>query len=182
VPVLRERFLGARIRADRAVGVRRIAAAVEHGYARVARTTVFRRVIAGLFIVQGLAFVLSVIAAIALVVGVALGDAGARTAFDESVTGATATSWIEVVAALLAGALIFAGVITLRRSRVHAYHLFELAILVDLLLAQPFAFLDSGFVAAIDVAIDVGVLATLRYLQTLERAMAARARVPPAPA
>jgi hypothetical protein len=69
----------------------------------------------------------------------------------------------------VAGVLIVRGVFVLRRSRVRAYRAFELAILVDLLLAQPFAFLDVGFGASLDVFIDLALLATLRYLQAQER-------------
>jgi hypothetical protein len=48
---------------------------------------------------------------------------------------------------------------------------------VDLLLAQPFAFLDVGLGAAVDVFIDLALLATLRYLQSQERRL-----LPAAPA
>ena len=74
--------------------------------------------------------------------------------------------------------LIIRGLFALRRSRLRAYRAFELAILVDLLLAQPFAFLDVGFGAAIDVFIDLALLATLRYLQAQERLLALSASPP----
>lgn len=77
----------------------------------------------------------------------------------------------------MAGVLIVRGVFALRHSRARAYRAFELAILVDLLLAQPFAFLDVGFGAAVDVFIDLALLATLRFLQTEERRMQAAATV-----
>ncbi len=76
---------------------------------------------------------------------------------------------IQATAGVVAGVLIVRGVFALRRSRVRAYRAFEFAILVDLLLSQPFAFLDVGFGAAVAVFIDLGLLATLRYLQTQER-------------
>ena len=78
---------------------------------------------------------------------------------------------IQATAGLVAGVLIVRGVFLLRRSRGRAYRAFELAILVDLLLAQPFAFLDVGFGAALDVFIDLVLLATLRYLQSQERTL-----------
>ena len=66
----------------------------------------------------------------------------------------------------------------------HAYHAFELAILVDLLLAQPFMLLDAGFYGFFEVLVDLALLATLRYMQEQERRVAghtADAVVPAAP-
>jgi hypothetical protein len=67
------------------------------------------------------------------------------------------------------------GIVWVRRSRLYAYRAFELAILIDLLLYQPFAFLDSGFAPIVDVIVDLALLAVLRYLKALERRLA----VPP---
>ncbi len=63
-------------------------------------------------------------------------------------------------------------IIWLRRSRLRAYHAFELAILVDLLLAQPFMLLDAGFRGFFEVLVDVALLFTLRYMQRQERRVA----------
>src|SRR5439155_1532408 len=73
------------------------------------------------------------------------------------------TSWIQILSGFIAGVLIVRGLLALRRSRLHAYRAFELAVLVDLLLAQPFAFLTTGFGAAADVFIDLALLAALRF-------------------
>ncbi len=142
-------------------------------YARIARRRWFRRTIAAVFVLQGVGFVLTIIAALAAVVGALLGIEEARQAVAEARADSTVTSWIQVIAGGVAGVLIVRGVLMLRRSLDRSYRLFELAILVDLLLVQPFAFLDTGFVAAIDVVIDLALLATLRYLQEQERRLAA---------
>ena len=81
-------------------------------------------------------------------------------------------SLIQVLAGVVAGGMVVAGLVALRRSRSRAYRLFELAILVDLLLVQPFSFLESGFVATLDVFVELALLATLRYLDGQERRLA----------
>ena len=142
-------------------------------YARVARRRWFRRTIAAVFVLQGIGFVLTIVAALAAVVGALLGIEEARQAVAEARADSTVTSWIQVMAGGVAGVLIVRGVLMLRGSLDRAYRLFELAIFVDLLLVQPFAFLDTGFMAAVDVIIDLALLATLRYLQAQERRLAA---------
>jgi len=47
-----------------------------------------------------------------------------------------------------------------------------LAILVDLLLAQPFLLLDAGFYGFFEVLVDLALLGTLRYMQAEERRVA----------
>jgi hypothetical protein len=133
----------------------------------------FRRILAGIFIVAGVAFVLTAIATIALLGGAFFGVADAQIALQEETAGGPIASVIQALAGLVAGLLIVRGVFALRHSRARAYRAFELAILVDLLLAQPFAFLDVGFGASVDVFLDLALLATLRFLQTQERKLQA---------
>ncbi|HKC90180.1 MAG TPA: hypothetical protein VKE23_02520 [Candidatus Limnocylindria bacterium] len=138
-------------------------------YAAIVSSKWFHRILAAVFILAGVAFVLTAIATVALLGGAFFGVLDAQVALEEETAGGAIASVIQAAAGLVAGVLIVRGVFLLRRSRVRAYRAFELAILVDLLLAQPFAFLDVGFGAAIDVFIDLALLATLRYLQTQER-------------
>jgi hypothetical protein len=138
-------------------------------YAAIVSSRWFRRILAGIFIIAGLAFVLTAIATIALLGGAFFGVLDAQIALEEETASGAIASLIQAIAGLVAGVLIVRGVLALRRSRAKAYRAFELAILVDLLLAQPFAFLDVGFGAAVDVFIDLALLATLRYLQSQER-------------
>jgi hypothetical protein len=60
------------------------------------------------------------------------------------------------------------GVVQLRRSRHRAYRAFETAVLIDLLLVQPFTLLDTGFPGLAQVFIDLALLASLRYVQSEE--------------
>jgi hypothetical protein len=138
-------------------------------YAAIVSSRWFRRILAAVFILAGLAFVLTAIATVALLAGAFFGVSDAQIALDEETSGGVIASVIQALAGLVAGVLIVRGIFALRHSRARAYRAFELAILVDLLLAQPFAFLDVGFGAAVDVFIDLALLATLRYLQDQER-------------
>jgi pimeloyl-ACP methyl ester carboxylesterase len=138
-------------------------------YAAIVSSPGFRWTLAAIFILLGVLFLVGVATIVAVLVGSLLGIPDAQAELDET----TIASVIQGTASVVAGVLILRGVFALRRSRARAYRAFELAILVDLLLAQPFAFLDVGFGAAVDVFIDLAVLATLRYLQTQERKLQA---------
>jgi hypothetical protein len=138
----------------------------------------FRRILAAIFILAGVAFVLTTISTVALLGGAFFGVVDAQIALDEETGDRTIASAIQAIAGLVAGVLIVKGVFALGRSRIRAYRAFELAILVDLLLAQAFAFLDVGFGAAVDVFIDLALLATLRYLQNQERKLQAAGTAP----
>ena len=159
----------ARLRWVRSAGARTYAAIVSSRW--------FRRILAAVFIVAGLAFVLTAIATVALLGGAFFGVLDAQVALQEETAGGPIASVIQAIAGLVAGVLIVRGVFALRHSRATAYRAFELAILVDLLLVQPFAFLDVGFGASTDVFIDLALLATLRFLQTQERRMQPTASV-----
>ena len=141
-------------------------------YAAIVSSKWFRRILASVFVIAGVAFVLTAVATVALLGGVFFGVLDAQVALDEETSGGAIASVIQASAGLVAGVLIVRGVFLLRRSRGRAYRAFELAILVDLLLAQPFAFLDVGFGASVDVFLDLALLATLRFLQTGEKRLA----------
>ena len=158
--------------------VRSVGSAGGRTYAAIVSSRWFRRILAAIFILTGLGFVLTTIATLALLGGAFFGVADAQMALDEATTGGTIASVIQAAAGVVAGVLIVRGVFELRHSRGKAYRSFELALLVDLLLAQPFAFLDVGFGAAVDVFIDLALLATLRYLQDQERKLQAAGTVP----
>ena len=169
VAPLRETFRSAGLAPVEFARVRWVSSAGSRRYAAIVSSRWFRRVIAAIFILAGVVFLLSTTATAALIAGSLLGFNEARAALDEEAGGSTIASLIQAIATVVAGVLIVKGVFALRRSRIRAYRAFELAILVDLLLAQPLAFLDTGFGAAVDVFIDLALLATLRYMQAQER-------------
>ena len=178
VAPLRESFLAAEPAPTSFARLRGMGSAGGRTYAAIVSSRWFRRILASIFIIAGVAFVLTAAATVALLAGAFFGVADAQIALDEETSGGPISSVIQALAGLVAGVLIVRGIFVLRRSRVRAYRAFELAILVDLLLAQPFAFLDVGFGAAVDVFIDLALLATLRYLQAQERLLALSASPP----
>jgi hypothetical protein len=169
VAPLRAAFVAAAVAPTSFVRLRWVGSAGARTYAAIVSSRWFRRVLAAVFILAGLAFVLTAIATVALLTGAYFGVAEAEIALQEETAGGPIASVIQAAAGLVAGVLIVRGVFLLRRSRGRAYRAFELAILVDLLLAQPFAFLDVGFGASVDVFLDLALLATLRFLQTGEK-------------
>jgi hypothetical protein len=175
VAPLRASFLAADPAPISFARVRWMGSAGARTYVAIVSSRWFRRILASIFVLAGIAFVLTAVATVALLAGALLGVLDAQIALEEETAGGAIASVIQAIAGLVAGVLIVRGVFALRRSRVRAYRAFELAILVDLLLAQPFAFLDVGFGAAVDVFIDLALLATLRYLQAQERRLQAAA-------
>jgi hypothetical protein len=66
--------------------------------------------------------------------------------------------------ALLASAYVAAGVLRIHNDRLRAYRLFKTSILIQILLADVFIFLEMEFAGLIFLAIDLAVLMTLRYV------------------
>jgi hypothetical protein len=179
VPFLRQRFLSAQVGRASPSRFERLRDAVGDRYERVASTAAFRRVIVSLFVTQGVFFVLSLVAVGALIGGAAIGLGDVRDALAQASGGSTLTSWLKLVVTFIAGVLTVRGLVAMRYERLRAYRSFELAILVDLLLNQPFAFLDQGFGPALDVLVDLGFLAVLRYLKAAEHRMQERSLIAP---
>jgi hypothetical protein len=180
VPILRQRFRDARVSGASPYGLRQLRGRASGLYRRVVTTTAFRRVLLALFTIEGVVIVLSLIAVIALITATLLGvDVGDAT-LDIGSGGPFAVA-VQFIATVVAGALIIRGLVAVRRhSRLTAYRSFELAILVDLLLNQPFAFLDQGFGQSFDVLFDLALLAVLRYLKAEEHRLLAVAAEPTA--
>jgi len=62
------------------------------------------------------------------------------------------------------GVIIIIGMLTLPRSRLHAYLLFRLAILVSIFLTRVFAFYQYQLAALLGLVADILILLALRYL------------------
>jgi hypothetical protein len=168
VPILRQEFLSAPVHAMLPSRLEQIAAAARRRYVAIVASQWFRRTLAGLFSLQALGVALLVFYALIVAGAAASGSATARTALAQAErTGPI--GWIEAAAAMIAAGFTLVGIVWLPRSRLRAYHAFELAILVDLLLAQPFLLLDAGFYGFFEVLVDLALLGTLRYMQAQER-------------
>jgi hypothetical protein len=177
VAVLRQRFQDAQIGGGRAPwGIERLRDRVSALYRRVAATTAFRRLIIAVFAIEGLIFIPNFVAVTALFGATALGERDLGDALALVSGGRSFTLAVQLVATFVTGIFIVRGLIAVRHSRLKAYRSFELAILVDLLLNQPFAFLDLGFGQAVDVLFDLGLLAVLRFLKAEEHRLLAVAR------
>src|SRR5439155_1688255 len=81
----------------------------------------FRRAIAGLFILQGAAFVVSLAYALVVIGGTLIGVEEARAELEQANGGNGVTSWIQILSGFIAGVFIVRGLLALRRSRLHAY-------------------------------------------------------------
>ena len=171
VPILRREFVSAQVQAFLPSRLERIAAAARHRYEAIVATQWFRRTLAALFSLQALGVALLVLYALIVAGAAASGSASAQTELAQAErTGPI--GWIEAAAAVIAAGFTVVGIVWLPRSRLRAYHAFELAILVDLLLAQPFLLLDAGFYGFFEVLVDLALLGTLRYMQAQERRVA----------
>jgi hypothetical protein len=164
---LREEFLAVPALPDQPSTLGRLASAAQRVYAAIVGYKWFRRIFAGLFIVQAGSALISAVAAVLLAGAAATGNGAARIALDQA-SDSGFTSWIQAVASVLGGAFALRGVIRLRSSRLRAYADFELAVLVDLLLAQPFSLLAAGFAGYLEVAFNLALLGTLRFMHEQE--------------
>ena len=164
---LREEFLAVPAVPDQPSTLGRLASAVQRGYGAIVGNKWFRRIFASLFIFQAGTVLVSSIAALLLAGAAVTGNGGARIAVDQAVDSGF-TAWIQAVASVLGGAFALRGVINLRSSRLRAYGNFELAVLVDLLLAQPFTLLNAGFAGYVEVFFNLALLGTLRFMHAQE--------------
>lgn len=146
VPVLRRGIAQAVANAPSVPPTRwqRLRLRVLEAYDRAARTSWFPRVVLVLF---------ALIAVTTLVLTVPiLVEPG-----DVSVP-----EWLQLGGSLAAAALIVAGLIAWRGSRLHAYRWFERAILVDILITEVFTFYNAPLTATVALGVDIVLLVALR--------------------
>lgn len=75
-----------------------------------------------------------------------------------------------LLAANIAGLLVIAGVVTLRRNRLEAFRWFKRSLLVSILLTQVFVFYRDQLSAFIGLVFNIVLLLTFNYMLTEERA------------
>jgi hypothetical protein len=164
---MRRQFAGYGAREARRPRVMRMAVATRRWYQDRAGKRWFRRLIALVFTLRALSAVVTFLYLLLILPLAATGDMDAQQGIKDL---GGPNSWIAVGASLIAGGFTIAGLIAYRRSRLRAYRRFEVAVLVNLLLAQPFNLLDAGFAGAVDILIDLLLLVSLGYMQAQERA------------
>jgi hypothetical protein len=140
---------------------------VRNRYAAIVHNRWFRRAVTGVFFLQAVAVVLSVVYSLVVAAGAAAGSSDALREWNATLQ-AGPILWTTLAGTVVVGAFTVIGVAELRSSRHRAYRAFETAILIDLLLVQPFTLLDTGFAGLTQVFIDLALLVSLRYLQSAE--------------
>lgn len=81
------------------------------------------------------------------------------------------TGGLLLLANLIAGALLLAGLFHLRGPNLDAYEWFRRAVLVSLLIAQPLAFYEQQFTALVGLAINLALLSALELAIKTETAL-----------
>jgi hypothetical protein len=173
--LLRRQFEAAQMAPEDRSWLNRWTTAVRSRYAAIGHDRWFRRAIITIFCVQAVGVVLTVAYTVAVAAGAATGSAEAVQEWNATLRGGPII-WTTLLGTLVTGAFTVLGVVQIPRSRRRAYRAFETALLIDLLLVQPFTLLDTGFPGLTQVVIDLSLLAALRYVQSQEAAMHAPAR------
>ena len=147
---------------------RTIELALRHRYTAVVQNPWFSRAVTAIFCIQAAAIVVSLVYTLAVIAGTIAGSAAAAREWNSTFSGGP-IFWVTLVGTIAAGALTVAGVTLLPRSRHRAYRAFITALLIDLLLIQPFTLLDTGFPGLVQVFIDLVLLAAVSYIQGQEK-------------
>ncbi|HEY6116693.1 MAG TPA: hypothetical protein VI172_12100 [Candidatus Dormibacteraeota bacterium] len=168
--LLRRQFEQAPVAPERHSRVYRWAMLARARYATMMHAVWFRRVVIAIFCVQAAGVLLTFVYTAAVAVGAIAGSAGALAEWNSTLRGGPII-WTTLLGTLVTGGFTVAGVAQIPRSRRIAYRSFETALLIDLLLVQPFTLLDTGFAGLTQALIDLGLLVALRYMQAEERAL-----------
>jgi hypothetical protein len=144
-------------------------------YLGLVETRWFRWAVVAVFSLQAASTVLAVAVLGVVAAGVLAGYAGLTSTSDMRPSIGDVPGLIGSTASLISGGFVVAGVVLLWRSRLRAYRAFEVALLIDLLLVQPFSLLASQFAALSGVIFDLLLLGGLRYLLEEERTLLADA-------
>ncbi len=75
-----------------------------------------------------------------------------------------------LASATLAAAFVIAGIMKMRSSRLEAFHLFKIAVLIQIFLVQVFLFYKAQFLAVLGLAGDICILTVLYYMIRQEKA------------
>ncbi|MEO9255493.1 MAG: hypothetical protein ABI305_08140, partial [Tepidiformaceae bacterium] len=131
---------------------------------RLARTTWFPRLIAGLVILGSVIALLEV--GIIVLVGSAPWQTGRIEALGELVRvfgSISFVDWVELAAALVSAAFATLGAI-LGPEGVRGLRMLELAILIWILVIQPFAFYEAQFFASAGLILSLPLFAVVQYV------------------
>lgn len=143
---------------------------VRHRYFRLVEEPGFRRFIGLVF---GVWAVLSLLETLLLAIGAA-DHGGIAYRLDHL----SVTEIASVAVGVISAALVMVGIYRLARgTRLAAYRVFGLALLVQIYVGQVFAFVDSQFTAVFALGVDILLLITIRYMVRRERQLERRGLV-----
>jgi hypothetical protein len=152
---------------------RRIPHLVRQRYFALVRRRTFAPVLATLFVALAVVTILQW-----LVLG-ALAGLSLRGVGDITVSGGLVedgrlrpVSLLHLIASLSFALLVLRGALRLRHSRLAAYRAFERALLLNILVVQFFALLESEFAAVFGVVFYLLLYATVRYMLSQEERLA----------
>lgn len=77
--------------------------------------------------------------------------------------------WARLLSSSVSAVFVLLGVLTLRRSRITAFTMFERSILVSIFFTQIFVFYEERFGALVGLTIDLLILIALRFMIERER-------------
>ena len=89
---------------------------------------------------------------------------------------ASVVDWVQLVAPIISSVLVMFGALVIWRSRLQAYRMFHLALLVSILITQVFAFYEEQLVAAAGLFLQLLILVALRFMIEREEAEPAEAQ------
>ena len=140
--------------------------ALREFYRRAARLPGFPAAIILFFVAQ---LAVSLVYAVVLVFLFGLGwDRIARVGLfahvAERVQVLTLVEGMQLASSLLAGVFTLLGVIRIRRSRLHAFEMFERSLLVSILITQVFSFYRDQFSALLGLLAEALILIGLRFV------------------
>jgi hypothetical protein len=162
--------------------VTRVALGARDRYFRVVQSPRFRGLVGVVFVVWAVVSLVQILALV-LSLGFALEGRDAGAVVDRLGGRFDDLSFINLASlasSLTAGALVILGVNQLRTGeRLDAYHWFNRALMVQILVTQVFAFVESQFSAVFGLSLDIALLVTLRYMMRGERHLHREAQLPP---
>jgi hypothetical protein len=148
----------------------RIKRRASNAYARIVRKTWFTRAVMALFITISLFSLL--INSLEIIT---------RFVPELQLPPLTLSDWGGTLSSLLASTYVAVGILRMHSDRLRAYQLFRTSILIQILLVDIFIFLDMEFAGLINLAIDLLVLLTLRYMIHQETMVIDSASIQPMP-
>ncbi|HEX8494316.1 MAG TPA: hypothetical protein VF658_15815 [Pyrinomonadaceae bacterium] len=149
----------------------RLKVLVRNFYRRIIRLHWFKRALV-LFFVGQLIFKLAYVFVLIFFVGLRreeILDYRIIGRVAEQMRHLSAFDWAGLSFSLLSAFFVLCGVVSLRRSRLFAYRMFERSILVSIFLSQVFAFYKEQFSALIGLLSNIVILLALRFMIEREK-------------